>query len=117
MGNAQLGLGTGHMQLFLPIWLQEDLGPCTVYGGGGYFLNPGAENRNYWFSGIVVEAKDQRPTHARGRVVSSDLEPARHAEYDDIGSICDSSWPSASGLQNVATTNRFSYYAGLQVTF
>jgi hypothetical protein len=22
-----------------------------------------------------------------------------------------------SGLQNVATTNRFSYYAGLQVTF
>jgi hypothetical protein len=56
-GNAQLGLGTGHMQLFVPIWLQKEFGKWTVYGGGGFFLNPGADNRNYWFSGIVVERK------------------------------------------------------------
>jgi DNA-binding beta-propeller fold protein YncE len=56
-GNAQLGLGTGHTQLFVPIWLQKDIGLWTVYGGGGYFLNPGADNRNHWFSGLVVERK------------------------------------------------------------
>jgi hypothetical protein len=32
-GNRKLGLGTGHTQVFLPIWLQKSFGPWTTYGG------------------------------------------------------------------------------------
>jgi hypothetical protein len=54
-GYAKLGLGTGHAQVFLPIWLQKSLGPWTSYGGGGYWINPGADNRNWWFVGWLVQ--------------------------------------------------------------
>ena len=34
-GSAVRGLGYGHFQLFLPIWVQKSFGPWTTYGGGG----------------------------------------------------------------------------------
>jgi hypothetical protein len=54
-GNADDGLGSGHVQAFLPLWLQKDFGSWTVYGGGGYGVNPGAENRNWGFGGAVLQ--------------------------------------------------------------
>ena len=54
-GNAEDGLGSGHLQTFLPLWLQKDFGSWTIYGGGGYGINPGAENRDWGFGGVVVQ--------------------------------------------------------------
>jgi Putative MetA-pathway of phenol degradation len=54
-GDAKRGLGDGHTQVFLPLWLQKSSGPWTTYGGGGYWINPGTENRHWWFAGCVVE--------------------------------------------------------------
>ena len=54
-GNASRGLGNGKAQVFLPIWLQKDIGNWTVYGGAGYWINPGAGNRNWDFSGILLQ--------------------------------------------------------------
>jgi hypothetical protein len=56
-GNAARGLGTGSVHAYLPLWLQKDFGPWTTYGGGGYWINPGAGNRNYWFSGWLLQRK------------------------------------------------------------
>ena len=50
-GDDKRGLGSGHVQAFLPLWLQKSFGPWTTYGGGGYRINPGRENRNSWFVG------------------------------------------------------------------
>jgi hypothetical protein len=50
-GNLSRGLGTGSTRLFVPLWLQKSFGPWTTYGGGGYWVNPGSGNRNYWFFG------------------------------------------------------------------
>ena len=50
-GNAMRGLGSGETQLLLPIWLQKAWGPWQSYGGGGYWINPGQDNRNYWYLG------------------------------------------------------------------
>ncbi len=33
-GNAAKGLGNGKAQLYLPVWLQKDIGNWTIYGGG-----------------------------------------------------------------------------------
>lgn len=54
-GNPSRGLGTGHFQLFLPIWLQKSWGRWTTYGGGGYFINPGVGNRDYGLIGWEIQ--------------------------------------------------------------
>jgi hypothetical protein len=48
------GLGAGKLTALLPIWAQKDAGPWSVFGGGGYAINPGAGNRNYWTSSAAV---------------------------------------------------------------
>ncbi len=52
--TARRGLGSGHVTALLPIWGQKDFGRWSVFGGGGYALNPGAGNRNYWTGGLAV---------------------------------------------------------------
>ena len=45
-GSHGRNLGSGHLQTFLPLWLQKSEGRWTAYGGGGYWINPGTGNRN-----------------------------------------------------------------------
>jgi hypothetical protein len=54
-GNADEGLGSGHLQALLPLWLQKDFGSWSIYGGGGYGINPGTGNRNWGFAGVVLQ--------------------------------------------------------------
>jgi hypothetical protein len=54
-GSESQGLGSGHVQAFLPLWLQKSFGGWTLYGGGGYGLNSGAGNENWGFGGVVVQ--------------------------------------------------------------
>ena len=54
-GDSARDLGSGHAQMFLPLWLQKSWGAWTTYGGGGYWINPGAGNLNWWFLGWVLQ--------------------------------------------------------------
>jgi hypothetical protein len=54
-GDAKRGLGGGYVAAFLPVWVQKDFGDWTTYGGGGYWINPGPGNRNYWFAGWLLQ--------------------------------------------------------------
>lgn len=56
-GSHDRNLGSGHLQTFFPLWLQKSLGEWTGYGGGGYWINPGAHNRNWWFTGFVIQRR------------------------------------------------------------
>jgi len=56
-GSHERNLGSGHLQTFLPLWAQKSVGPWTAYGGGGYWISPGAHNRNWWFTGLVVQCE------------------------------------------------------------
>jgi len=40
-GNEDKSLGSGEVQVFLPLWFQTSWGPWKTYGGGGYWINPG----------------------------------------------------------------------------
>jgi len=53
-GASSHGLGTGRLHGSLPIWISEALKEWTVFGGGGYAVNPGPGHKNFWFSGIAV---------------------------------------------------------------
>ncbi len=60
-GSASRDLGSGQVQAFVPIWMQKSRGPWTTYGGGGYWVNPGAGNRNYWLFGWLVQREIIEP--------------------------------------------------------
>ncbi len=46
--------GPAHINLFLPVWVGKDYGKWSVFGGGGYVINPGPEGRNFWQGGVAV---------------------------------------------------------------
>lgn len=42
-------------QLLLPLWVGKDFaGGTSLFGGGGYTVNPGAGNRDFWQAGIAL---------------------------------------------------------------
>jgi hypothetical protein len=52
--TASHGMGGGHVTALLPVWAQKDIGRWSVFGGGGYAVNPGSGNRDYWTGGVAV---------------------------------------------------------------
>ncbi len=56
-GDSDRGLGGGHVPAFLPLWVQKSWGPWTTYGGGGYWINPGEDNRDFWQLGWLAQRK------------------------------------------------------------
>jgi hypothetical protein len=71
------GLSAGKVTALLPIWGQKDFGSWSVFGGGGYAINPGAGNRNYWTGGVAV-------THSFGENLLIGLEADRQGA-DTVG--------------------------------
>ena len=51
---ADRRFGDGQAQLLLPVWAQKDFGPWSVFGGGGYEINPGRGQANFWQGGVAV---------------------------------------------------------------
>lgn len=47
-------LGGNRARLLLPLWMQKDFGTTSVFGGGGYEINPGGGNKDFWQAGIAV---------------------------------------------------------------
>jgi hypothetical protein len=47
-------MGAGRVTALLPVWAQKDIGDWSVFGGGGYAINPGPGNRDYWTGGAAV---------------------------------------------------------------
>jgi hypothetical protein len=58
-GDSGKGLGNGKTQVFIPVWIQKSWGQkgqeWTAYGGGGYWFNPGKDNKDYCFFGLVIQ--------------------------------------------------------------
>ncbi len=55
--TATNGLGAGEVTGFLPVWFQKDSGPWSIFGGGGYALNPGEGNRDYVTGSFAVSRR------------------------------------------------------------
>ena len=83
-GASRRGLGSGQVQVFLPVWAQKSWGPWTSYGGGGYWINPGPGNRNYWWFGWEIQRELSKSVTV-GAELFTDTRPASHT-------------PAASGI-------------------
>ena len=83
------GRGSTRAQLLLPLWAQRDFGPWSLFGGGGYMLNPGPGNRNYWQRGVAL-SRQIRPGfqlgleyYGEGRA-SRDTRPVQGLNFGSI---------------------------------
>jgi hypothetical protein len=75
--TARRGFGTGRVRLLLPLWGQKDFGPWSLFGGGGYTINPGAGNRDFWQAGLAV-TRQVTPRLTLGGEIT-------HAQADEAG--------------------------------
>jgi hypothetical protein len=46
--------GSPRTNLLLPIWAEKDFGKWQVFGGGGYQINPGPGQRDFWTGGLAI---------------------------------------------------------------
>lgn len=134
-GNPNRGLGTGATHALFPIWLQKDLGNWTTFGGGGYWINPGPGNQNFWFFGLVLQYQltkllslggelfHETPFATVGPGAPAYPLGTKDATGFNIGGTYDLNethhilFAFGRGLQNVSATNIFTNYLALPVTY
>lgn len=111
--------------LFLPAWGQKDFGPWSVFGGGGYRLNPGPGNRGVWLSGLAAT-----------RDLGSRLNLGLEVYHQTRAALDDKAFTGANlgvvykvarhwalmasagpGLQNAASGGSWDFYLALQALY
>ena len=59
--TANPHFGTGRVGLLLPMWAEKDSGRWSIFGVGGYAINPGLQQRDDWQTGLAMQcAFDER---------------------------------------------------------
>ena len=101
------------------------MGDWTTYGGGGYWINPGPGNKDYWFTGWLLQRQVTKQL-AIGAELFHDTAMTvggRDSSGFNVGGVYDITehyhllFSAGRGLQDVRDTNQFSYYLALQKTF
>jgi hypothetical protein len=82
-GDSSRGLGEGRIKFFFPVWVQKSWGPWTTYGGGGYWYHPGEDNKNYWFTGWLLQRDFSRMLTFGGEIFNTS--PQARGESDETG--------------------------------
>jgi len=124
-GNARRGLGAGYTREFLPLWIQKSFGDWTSYGGGGYNINPGPGNKNYWFAGWYLQRQVTDQLALGGEIFhqTADRIGGGDSTGFNLGGIFDFTehhhllFSAGRGLQNARDSNQLSNYFGYQLTF
>jgi hypothetical protein len=124
-GDSDRGLGSGKARVFLPVWLQKDFGDWTTYGGGGYWINPGPGNKNYWFTGWLLQRQVTKQLALGAEVFRQTAmqQGGRDSASFNLGGVYDITehyhllFSAGRGLQDARDSNQFSYYLALQKTF
>ncbi|MFI5296436.1 MAG: hypothetical protein ACHQ0Y_15595 [Thermodesulfovibrionales bacterium] len=82
-GSSSRGLGEGRVKVLFPLWLQKSWGPWTTYGGGGYWYHPGEDNKNYWFTGWLLQREFSKMLTIGAEVFNAS--PKAKGESDETG--------------------------------
>ena len=121
-GNHDEGLGNGKAQVFIPLWLQKSWGPWTGCGGGGYWINPGDGNKNWWFWGWEVQREISKALTLGGELIyrTADTDDGDNSFGFNVGTIVNLTGNHHvlfSAGRDFSGPNRFSSYLGYQFTF
>ena len=111
--------------VLLPIWLGRDFGPWSVFGGGGYQLNPGPDASNFWTGGLAVTRKLGERLRLGAEVThrTADAPDGRPFTGVNVGmtykvsdhwSLLASGGP---GIQNAHEEGRYDFYLSLKADY
>lgn len=123
--SASTRIGEAHASVLLPLWLERDWDRWSTFGGGGCAINPGRDARDYCLIAwaltrqlapglrLGAEVEHQTPDRRDGRATTGlgigiQYDAGEHAHL--LGYY-------APSLQHPAETVRYSYYAGLLLTY
>ncbi|HUI45376.1 MAG TPA: transporter [Nitrospirota bacterium] len=121
-GDADRGLGNRHVPFFLPVWLQKSWGRWTTYGGGGYWINPGEGNKNFYQIGWLVQRSITNALAIGAEIFSfgQDTENGRGRTGYNVGGIFNLSEDHHllfSAGSDLSGDNKLSSYIAWQWTF
>ena len=122
-GKRDLGAGDG--RTLLPVWAQKTIGKWTVYGGVGYWINPGADGKNAWFTGAVALYQITERLQFGGEAfrLTASAPGDKDAPSFNLGGTyrliedLNLLFTAGRGLAHQSSTNQFSTYLGLQVIY
>lgn len=117
--------GSGRVSLLLPLWAQKDFGEWSLFGGGGYQINPGRGQRDFWLTGLGVQRSvtDRLSIGVEIYRQTADADDARRFTGANIGliykvadhwSLLGSAGP---GLENARSEGRYSFYFALKADY
>jgi hypothetical protein len=118
-------VGANHVSVFLPIWIERDMGPWTTFGGGGYEFNQGEGTQSFYQLGWAL-TRQFAPDFQLGAEVyhqSADAPDVQSTTSIDLGCIYDLTdnyhlmGSIGPGVQNAKNTDLYSWYVALQWTF
>ncbi len=117
--------GPSHLKLFLPVWAEKDWGKWSLFGGGGYDINPGPGNRNFWLSGVALtrevssrlqlgaEVYHQGP-QSRDAVAFTGVNAGAIYKLSNHWSLLASGGP---GVQNPRREGEYDFYFALEANY
>ncbi len=117
--------GADKVGLLLPLWGQKDFGAWSVFGGGGYTLNPGAGNRNFWQGSVAVARRVNARLSLGAEIMHRESDTVGGQSYTvlNAGGICKLFGPfsllfsGGPGLQHIRDGGQYNVYVGLGAAF
>lgn len=124
-GDANENLGTGRTHFFLPLWFAKTFGRWIPYAGGGYWINPGPNNRNWFFGsvGTLRELSDKWTVFGEVFHATSSKVGLKEQTGFDVGARLNLTthhhfvFTIGTGLQNRSQTNQLTSYLAYVATF
>ncbi|MFO1407757.1 MAG: hypothetical protein U1F08_09535 [Steroidobacteraceae bacterium] len=122
---AQGEPSASHVSILLPVWFGHTGGPWYMFGGGGYQVNPGRGNRNFWTGGVAL-TRTLRDGIDVGGEVYGQTPDADHSESFlgfNVGIVCAVSphWSflasAGSGLVHAREQGQATFYVAMRADY
>lgn len=114
--------GRGRVGFSVPLWIQKDLGPWSLFGGGGWTYNPGADSRNYTFGGVALTRQATKRLAVGGEVYRQTADAVDTRSSTGLG--LGATWQVASKWSIIgsggplvghrSTSGRYAFYVALE---
>lgn len=122
-GDRALGATRGKLQSFLPLWAQFSHSGWTLYGGVGYRINQGLDNRNSVFTGATTLYQLSPGLQLGGEIFheTADAKDSSSTAGFNLGGIANLAphynllFSAGRNLRNSIATNHRSLFLALQV--
>ena len=117
--------GTRRLSVLLPLWAQKDLGQWSLFGGGGYDINPGRGQRDFWLTGVGLQRAlgERLSLGAEIYRQTADADDARRFTGLNVGALykLGPHWSligsAGPGIEHSRTEGRYSFYVALKADY